>query len=173
MGHWLAYAKARQELEIADAIREKGADAWVARKVELYRAPTKRRWEPKTEPFLPNYILVTCTDDQWHALRDVKGLAGTMMPVSAAVYRRDFAPFMERVDGDYSARMARIEAGERVEAYEVDTVLELIGGPFAGMMGKFRRLVEAEQFYKVRLELALFGGTRELDIDPLHVRKTA
>ena len=173
MGHWLAYAKARQELEIADAIREKGAGAWVARKVELYRAPTQRRWQPRTEPFLPNYILVTCSDETWHALRDVKGLAGTMMPVSAAVYRRDFAPFMARVDGDYSARMARIEAGERVEAYEVDTVLELIGGPFAGMMGKFRRLVEAEQFYKVRLELALFGGTRELDIDPLHVRKTA
>lgn len=173
MGHWLAYAKARQELEIADAIRDKGADAWVARKVELYRAPTQRRWQPRTEPFLPNYILITCSDETWHALRDVKGLAGTMMPVSAAVYRRDFAPFMARVDGDYSERMARIEAGERVEAYEVDTVLELIGGPFAGMMGKFRRLVEAEQFYKVRLELALFGGTRELDIDPLHVRKTA
>ena len=173
MAHWLAYAKARQEMDIADAIREKGADAWVARKVELYRAPTKRRWEPKTEPFLPNYILITCDDETWHALRDIKGLAGTMMPVSSAVYRRDFAPFMARVDGDYSERMERIAAGERVEAYEVDTVLELIGGPFAGMMGKFRRLVEAEQFYKVRLELALFGGTRELDIDPLHVRKTA
>lgn len=173
MGHWLAYAKARQELEIADAIREKGADAWVARKVELYRAPTQRRWQPRTEPFLPNYILVTCTDDQWHALRDVKGLAGTMMPVSAAVYRRDFAPFMERVDGDYSERMARIEAGERVEAYDEGAALQLIGGAFAGLMGKFRCLVEDGQFFKVRMEIGLFGSTREIDVDPLHVRKTA
>lgn len=187
MGWWSAYAKAKREIEVAESIRALGLDARVALKVEAIRRGKKRWAEPVTTPLLPNIIFIRCTDEEWHLLRGVKGLAHTMHPVPTKLVERrhvrlrdgteqpyeGLMAFIERAEEVHAARMAEFEATQRLSEFQEGDLLEILGGPLAGQLARFRKLVETahDAFPRIKADLALMGGTVAVDLDPLHARK--
>lgn len=168
---WIGYTKSGREAEVADAIRALGAFAWWARKVEPKRVPTKRRPVAVTSPYLANYVFIDCSDAQWHGLRDVKHLAHTLQSVAQATADRQLRPFMAEVDAAYEARVARIAAGERVEAFQPGERLRILEGPLRDQLVRFDGIVRGATDIEDRLRarLPLLGGWVPVMLDPLHV----
>jgi len=169
---WIAYSRSGKEFDVQAEIAELGITSWVARKIEAKRVPTKRLPVAVIAPYLANYIFITATDDDWHRLQGIKHLAHTMTPVSPKAARAYLDPFKARIDTDFDARQAAINAGERVSEYAPGDLLRIMAGPLAGQIATFRKLVETDHdiFPRIRAEVALFGRITEIDLDPINAR---
>lgn len=168
----IGYAKATKEFEVQDALRDMGIAACVPRKVEAKRVPTKRRPVPVTTPYLRNYVFIECSAEQWHDLAGVKHLAKTTVFVSKGEVKL-LRAFIDTTEAEYLDRMGAIEAGQRVEEYSPGDMIEITGGPLAGQLARFRRIVESahDLFPRLRAEGELFGQSVTVDVDPIHARK--
>lgn len=175
MGWWIGSARAGHEFEVRDAVLGLGGYAWVAREFATVRPPTKRRHVAVVRPFMGKYVFLRVSDDLWHEVKDVKHLAGTMMPVGDAAARRYLEPFMDRVDVDFAARQARFDAGEKLEAYAPGDLLKVLAGPLAEQIVRFERVVAGASDLedKLRARMDLLGGPVLVTLDPLHVVKVA
>jgi len=172
---WIAYAARGHELEAEEAIRALGIEVWVAKRIEMRRSPTGRRWRAEVEPFLPNYVFINCTDEQWHKLREVKHIAQSMLSISEQAARIYLQPFRDKIDADFAERRALVDAGEHVQAYNPGDMIELESGPLAGILLTFRRMVETDkpEFPKIIAAVTLFGKEGEIEIDPINVKRVA
>jgi hypothetical protein len=171
---WIAYATTGQEFNAQEACEVLGITATVPRRVDLIRHAKRRYPDAVTSPYLPNYLFISGTDDTFHAICDIKELRGTAWAVPEKAVR-SVAAFIDRIDADYAARVAQIEAGQRVQEYEPGDLLTLMTGQFAGQLATFRRMVEAPGalFPRIEAELALslLGRPVVAIVDPINARR--
>jgi transcription antitermination factor NusG len=66
------------------------------------------------------------------------------------------------------ALRAKKRGEEAPPAFDPDEALEIIGGPLAGLMAKFQRIIEDADGYHVEVDTDLTKKTR---VSPAHVRK--
>lgn len=173
---WIAYATAGREFSAQEQCQALGYTCDVPRRVDLVRHAKRRTPDKVVRPFLPNYLFLHGGNDAFHAVKDIKEIRGTAMGVGDSEARRVKA-FIARVEADFAARMAQIEAGERVSEYQPGDMLTLMTGPFAGQLARFRRMVEGahDAFPQIEAELAisLMGRAVMATIDPINAKRVA
>lgn len=188
MTHWIAYVPTGQEFALVEDCSALGIVAIAPRKVEAVRTGNRRWPEPRVTPYLPNYVFVTATADEWHWLKDIKYVRDIMGV--APQWERKVHDFCATIETQYHERMieidqaaavmrnreaskeARREAMRVIQHYQPGDLLEVICGPFAGQIVAFGAMVERAASKLPEIEVNLSGlqwGTMRMD--PLHVRK--
>ena len=144
--HYIAYAPTRTELAAQEICDDLDIPCIVPRKVDGFRQGNRRWPDPIIRPLWPNVALLTLTDVQWHQLRRLPKprFRGTFRMIDPREWERYVLPVIRRVEQDFQFRMEQIEAGHRIEEYEIGDILEMMGGPFIGQMLRFIGMVEAE-----------------------------
>ena len=135
----------------------------------MIRQGKRRRPDPVVKPFLPNYIWIEATPAQWHALKDTT-LIRTTMGIGEGNARLVHR-FIAKVEADYAERMAQIEAGQRVDEYSEGDCLQIIAGPFMGMLARFKAVAEGADHPIVVAELDILGQATKARLDPLVVKR--
>lgn len=167
---WVCYVRAGKEFDAQEEAEALGVACYVPRRVDMIRQGKRRRPDPVTRAFLPNYVFVEATDEEWHWLRGSKYLRTirNITEAEARVVHR----FLARVEADYQHRMAQIEAGQRVDEYNEGEALEIIAGPLAGMLATFRGIAEgAGIFPEIIAEAELMGQAVTVRLDPLAAKR--
>jgi transcription antitermination factor NusG len=169
--NWIGYARTGAEMAVGAEISALGIACRVPVQVTAQRRGKRRYAEAVITPALPNYVLIRATPDEWHQLRGIKHLRGTMLAVSAQA-GASLDKWIDRTAADYAARIAQIEAGQRLEEYHPGEILRLTTGPFADVLGRFRRLVDrGEDIPLIEVEVTAFGRAVNVRADPLQVRR--
>lgn len=171
---WLAYAKAGKEFEVQQALADIDVTAHCARQVEAKRVGKRRRPDIFIEPLLPNYIFIDCAAEQYLDVVAIKHLAGTMSMIPSAD-QRSVHRFLDIAEGEFTDRMARIEAGERVDEFAVGDVLEVLDGLFSEFEATFKHILEGDKgvFPSVVASVDMMGQAVEVKFDVLDVRKAS
>lgn len=171
---WLAYAKAGKEFEVQQALAGIDVTAHCARQVEAKRVGKRRRPDIFIEPLLPNYIFIDCAVEEYLDVVAIKHLASTMSIIPTAD-QRSVRRFLDVAEGEFTDRMARIEAGERVDEFKLGDVLQVLDGPLSGLTATFKRILEGDRgvFPSVVAEVKLMGQSVEAKLDVLDVRKAS
>lgn len=164
---WAAYT--RREFDAAEECEVLGIVAHVPRKIEMIRQGKRRRPDAVVRPLIPGYIFIEATADEWHMLRQTKHVR-TLMGVGP-LDERNVRAFIAKADADFAARMAQIEAGERVAEYNPGELLQIIAGPFAGTLARFKRIAEGAIFPEVVAEAEFMGQAVTIRLDPLQAKK--
>lgn len=165
---WLAYARAGKELEVQQALEEIGITAECAKVVEVKRVGKRRRPDVFIKPMLPNYLFVTCTDEQFLQVIGVKNVASTMVAIPRGD-ERGVRAFLRSAQADFDRNIAKISAGERIEQFKDGDLLKVLNGPLAGLTARFRGIVEHDLFPSVRAEVEFMGRTVKAELDVLDV----
>lgn len=166
---YLLYAKTGREFDVATDLQDMGIPAWCGRVIQWKRSGKKRRAEPVEEPALPNYIFAEMTPTQFYAARAVKHLSPTMMMLTHAS-ERGYLRFRRTVEAEFEiADRKRRSAEVVVEPFNPGEALEIIGGPFADMCGKFRRIVQLAHDAHPKIEMDMQGIP--VQVDPLDVKR--
>lgn len=186
MSWWIGYAKAGREAEVAKDVRALGAVVRYARKIDAIRRGNQRWAEPVIAATLPNFLFIDVDDATWHKLREVKFLAHTLARIPTGELRRQphtkagillpqvgVLPFLDAADADFAKREAEIEAGKRVSEYVDGDLLAILGGPLAGHLARFRKILETahDPFPRIRAEAEVMGRTVMVEVDPINARK--
>lgn len=167
---WIAYARTGKEFDAQEEAEALGLETYLPRRVDMIRRGTDRRAKPVISPYLPNYMFVRMDADGWHWLKCSKHVCDIMGIIPQQ--ERAVMAFIAKVDADYTARMAQIEAGERVDEYRDGDVLEIIKGPLAGQFARFRRIVEGKGIFpEIEAEAELFGQSVRVTVDPIAARR--
>jgi transcription antitermination factor NusG len=164
---WAAYT--RREFDAQEECEALGITCHVPRRVDLIRQGKRRRPDPVVRPVLPGYIFIETDAHGWHMIRQSKHIR-TMMGVGP-LDERNVRAFIAKTEADYIARMAQIEAGERVSEYNEGDVLQIIAGPFQGQLARFKRIAEGAMFPEVIAEAEIMGQSVTLRLDPLAAKK--
>jgi len=167
---WIAYTPAGREFDAQEEAEALGLWAIVPRRVDMLRRGVQRRAEPVITAYLPNYLFFRSDNEGWHWMKGSKTVRTVMgvSPGNAALVDA----FINRVEADFAARMAQIEAGQRVDEYEPGDLLEIITGPFAGVLASFKRVAEgAGIFPELVVETQLFGQAVTVRVDPIAARR--
>ena len=187
MTTWVAYVPAGMEFALVEDCEVLGVVAIAPRKVEAVRTGNKRWPEPRVTPYLPNYVFVEASAEEWHWLKDIRYVRDIMGVVPQDA--RKVRAFIETIEAQYTARMAEIdrataimknreatkeqrrEALKAIQHYQPGDLLEVITGPFAGQLVRFGAMVERAASKLPEIEVAMAGmewGTMRLD--PLAVK---
>lgn len=172
---WIAYAATGQEFAVQEQCEALGLRAIAPRRVDMKRLPKRRRPEAVESAALPNYVFVWADAEGWHWLRDCKHVR-TIMGVGRSEERLHIGPYLDAVRREYEARLAQIEAGQRLSEYEPGDVLEVMAGQFAGRLARFRRMIEGANdlpMIEAVLDLQLLGRDVQMVIDPINARRAA
>lgn len=166
---WIGYARSGREFDVQAALAEIGVKAWVAKKIVAKRSGKRRYADAVTVPYLPNYVFIEATADQWHKLSCIKHLS----PTTTAISSRDTGldAFKARLDAAYEEDAARVAAGEAVSEFSDGDSLDVIGGPLSGVLVEFRRVVEADPFPMIEGEAEVMGRTATVKLDILDVKR--
>lgn len=164
---WAAYV--RREFDAQEECEALGITCHVPRKVDLIRQGKRRRPDAVVRPLLPGYIFIETDAHGWHMLKASKHIR-TMMGVGP-MDERNARAFIAAAEADFHARMAQIEAGERVSEYQAGEVLEIIQGPLTGQLARFKRIAEGAMFPEVVAEVDMMGQAVTIKLDPLAARK--
>jgi transcription antitermination factor NusG len=159
----------RREFDAQEEAEALGLTCYVPRRVDLIRQGKRRRPDAVIRPYLPNYVFVETDAHGWHMLRDSKHLR-TWMGISDGSAKQVMA-FIGRVEADFAARMAQIEAGERVSEYAPGDLLQIIAGPFQGQLARFKRIAEGAIFPEVVAEADIMGQAVTIRLDPLAAKR--
>ena len=127
---------------VIDELASMGIDAWCGKRIDFKRSGKDRFAEAHESPFLPNYVFIEMTDEQFIKAIGVKFLASGFKIVPKA----DIAA----LDAFKSAVGSRYMAAQRVEAnsqaaiaeYTKGQQIEAISGPFAQFPMWFERIVK-------------------------------
>lgn len=166
---WLAYAKAGKEFEVMEALSDIGVTAHCAKQVEIKRVGKRRRPDAFVTPLLSNYLFIDCTADQYLDVVATKHLAGTMMAVPLGGDTRSALRFVSVANAEFDARMAKIDAGERLEQFAPGDALKVLDGPLAGLTARFRGIIEGAVFPSIAADVEMMGQTVRATLDPLYV----
>lgn len=160
----------RREFDAQEEAEALGLTCYVPRRVDMIRQGKRRRPDPVVRAVLPNYVFVETDAHGWHMLKDSKNFR-SWVGIGPNEARRVMA-FIDRCEADYLARMAQIEAGERVQEYNPGDVLEIIGGPLTGQLARFRQTIERGMLFpEVVAEVEMMGQIVPVRLDPLNARK--
>ena len=190
MTQWIAYVSAGQEFALVEDCGVLGITAIAPRKVEAVRTGNKRYPEPRVTPYLPNYVFITATAEEWHWLRDIRYVRDIMgIPPQE---ERKVHDFCATVESQYHGRMieidqavavmrnreaskdARREALKVMQHYQPGDMLEVICGPLAGQIVEFGAMVDRAASNLPEIEVSMGGlewGTMRMD--PLHLKRVA
>lgn len=168
---YLLYARSGQEFTVRDDLALIGIDAWCGRvlegKPDPKRAGRKRVMIWHERPALPNYLWASMTAPQFYAAQRIKHLSPTMQLVPHSAVS-GLLRFQSRVDAEYRRARAAQERGEQAPPqFDAGQEIEAIGGPLAGLLARFRGIVEDADGFHVEAETDL-GRVR---LNPAHVRK--
>lgn len=170
MNLYAFYVRTGCEFDAQEEAEALGIVAHVPRRVDMIRQGKRRRPDPVTKPYLPNYVFAEASADEFHLLQQSKLFRSWMGINPASV--RSVRAFIARVEADYTHRMAQIDAGERVQEYAPGDLLEIIAGPFKGQLARFQTIAEgAGIFPEVVAEIELMGQTAKVRLDVLAARK--
>jgi transcription antitermination factor NusG len=185
---WIAYTPKGREFDAQEEAEALGLWAMVPRRVDMLRKGFNRRAEPVISAYLPNYMFFRSGNEGWHWMKGSKTVRTVMgvSPGNAALVDQ----FIDRVETDFAARMAQIEAAQKVmndaeatkaqrrlaleamQQYAPDERLEIMLGPFAGVMARFKRVAEgASMFPELVVETQLFGQAVTVRVDPIAARR--
>ena len=159
----------RREFDAQEEAEALGLTCYVPRRVDLIRQGKRRRPDAVVRPFLPGYIFVETDAAGWHMLKGSKHFR-TWLGIGPSEARR-VMEFIARVGAEYAARMAQIEAGERVSEYNEGDLLEIIQGPLQGQLARFKRIAEGAMFPEVVAEVDMMGQSVTVKLDVLAARK--
>lgn len=166
---YLLYARSGHEFDAEADLHERGIDAWCGRVIEFKRVGKARKPQPVEKPALPNYLFAELSPREFYAAQGVKWLASTFVALSradveaVARYRAEVRRAYEENDRARRANevpLSELKPGE---------ALELIAGPLAEKMGRFRRVVERSHDLHPYVEIEVDG--LRVQADPLDVRR--
>lgn len=141
-----------------------------------------------TSPYLPGYAFVRASHEQWHDLKLCRRVKSLMIVPQSS--EKSVRRFIDRVEADYSERAAQIEAAQAVirnkdatkeqrkaalvavAQYAPGDLLEIITGPFAGLLARFRRVSDGVH-PEVVADVEAFGATVPARVDLGGVRRAA
>ncbi len=188
MSLWCIYVKTGEELTLVEECEAIGIPAKAPRKVEAVRTGNKRWPEPRVTPYLPNYVFVWVSPDQWHWLKGLKYVRDMMGVIPQ--WEPKVREFIDTVEADYARRSAEIEQAQKImmdrdatkearreairaiQSYQPGDMLEVICGPFAGQLVAFGAMVERANSITPEIEVSMgelqWGTVR---LDPLHVKR--
>jgi transcription antitermination factor NusG len=169
---YLCYTTSKQEIAVRDELRLLGCEVTcplvLEGKLDHRRAGRKRPTIWTEKPALMNYLWARMTPHQFHESRKIKNLHRKMDEVSWAA-ELGLRRFEDMADKAYrEALRAKRRGEEPPPAFDPDEALEIIGGPLAGLMAKFQRIIEDADGYHVEVDTDLTKKTR---VSPAHVRK--
>lgn len=171
---WIAYASTGQEFAAQAQCVDLGYQCQVPRRVDLIRQAKRRYPDVLVAPFLPNYLFISGGESAYHAIKGVKEIRSTFTFAGPNEALRVQA-FIDRVERDFSARMAQIKAGERVSEYAPGDLLTLMVGPFAGQLATFRRIVKrsgaAFPLIEADVAVQILGKPVVAVIDPINAKR--
>lgn len=185
MSLWVAYVPHGQELALVEDCEVLGVKAFAPRKVEAVRVGTRRWPEARISAYLPNYVFVNASAEEWHWLKDIRYVRDIMGVIPQ--YVPLVMKFIGAVEGEFAARLSEIERAaavirdreatkeQRREAlkamahFQPGDLLSVITGPFAGKVFAFGRMVENGAVLEIEAE----ADTGRIKLDPLSVRKAS
>ena len=170
---WVIATTTGQEQTVQEQLEALGLTCSVPLRVDVIRQGKRRRPDVVERAYLPGYAFGWFGNDDWHAVKHAKHVR-TMMGVSEPSERLVLA-FIARVEADYMARKAQIDAGLRVEEYNPGDLLQIMTGPFAGQLARFTRMLETahDVFPMIEAELDVFGRAARVQVDPITARRAA
>lgn len=126
----------------------------------------------------PKWAIPAANYDDDPLVYSVKGMAPVLAPLSQAPEghkgqsdQQGFEAFRSMIDMAYGAACERVERTKRPEVnYSVGQALEIVGGPFATLVGEFRGLEEDNGEWKLRVEPDIFGGRTPVFLSGSDVR---
>lgn len=121
----------------------------------------------KVKKMFPGYILVemVMNDEAWFVVRNTPGVTGFIG--SSGKGAKPFPLTPNEVDKILGAMgMSRLEIGNELE---IDSMVKVIGGPFANMFGKIKALIPEEG--KVEVALDLFGQETNVELSLTEIEK--
>lgn len=170
---WIGYARSGKEIEVSVAIEDLGIRCHIALQAEAKRSGKKRRPDLIISPVLPNYIFIEADVEQWFELAQVKHLAMTKTVCPSASIP-GVMRFLTASQAKYAERMAKIQAGERLEEFQPNDLIKIISGPLEGQLARFKRIVEEsgdDMFPMVEGEFEMMGQVVTSRFDTLTVKK--
>ncbi len=171
---YLAYATTGKEFEVEQSLEDLGIDVWCGRKIEFLRRGKKRYAEPVESPYLPNYLFLSLSEDEWHQVMgsQVKHLAKTTYQLSGRD-ERHFDKFKNAVWDESLEAQAIIKRNDTaaMNQFKAGQKIKDLQGRFGEQLLKFRRIVEAahELFPMIEAETEMMGQTVTVRLDPLDV----
>ena len=118
----------------------------------------------KTEEhkLFPSYVFVKMimNDESWHVVRNITGVTGFVGPGSEPVILSD-----EEVES------LGVDSGTKSLDFAIDDTVEIIGGPFAGIIATGRVLEISPDSKKVKLLVNMAGRESALELDTTDVKK--
>lgn len=187
---WAAYVTHGMEFDLVEDCTVLGVEAVAPRKVEAIRTGNRRWPEARITPYLPNYVFVSATPEEWHWLREIRYVRDIMgIGENEARLVREFIATVEtqfavrRTEIDRAeaimrdrdaSKAQRREAIKAMQHYQPGDMLEVITGPFAGQLVRFGQMVERANATLPEIEVALDGlQWGNMRMDPLSVKKAS
>ena len=110
----------------------------------------------------PSYVLVKMimNDESWHVVRNITGVTGFVGPGSQPVVLLD-----EEVEA------LGVDTDEKSLDFTIDDVVEIVGGPLAGIITSGKVLEISADNKKVKLLVSMGGRESAIELDAVCVKK--
>ena len=165
--------KIRGEFAVEQQLQVMGITAWTPRKITFVRRGKKRHPEPVTEPYLPGYVFADIPAEFFHDALQARGAFSTTLHLSAGSLAAVRA-FQRRVEADNAEANRIIAANDRAAMVQFNPgdALEILAGPFAERLVRFRRMVIAGNpaVPQVEWETDMLGQMVRGTVDVLDVK---
>lgn len=166
--------KLRGEFAVEQQLQDMGLTAWTPRRITFIRRGKKRHPEPVIEPYLPGYVFADIPSEAFHEALQARGAFSTTLHLSAGSFATVRA-FQRRVEVENAEANRIIAANDRAAMVQFSPgdALEILAGPFAERLVKFRRIVMAGNpcVPQVEWESDMLGQMVRGTVDVLDVRR--
>ena len=127
--------------------------------VEVVETAEGKKEEHKV---FPSYVFVKMkmNDESWHVVRNITGVTGFVGPGSEPV-----------VLSDDEVEKLGVESGTKALDFVVGDIVEITGGPFAGIILTGKVLEISEDMKKIKLLVNMAGRDSALELDASDVKK--
>jgi transcription antitermination factor NusG len=167
--------KCRGEFAVQKQLEAMGIESHVPYKIGFTRSGKQRYAEPTTEVLMPNYIFADIPAHMYATAMGCNGLARTMQAVHPSEVQRQLQPFFAKCEDNNAEAMRIIEAGDRAAMCQFNPgdPLEILSGPFKGMIAEFGRMVQSarDPWPMVEGEAQILGQAVKIKADVLDVRE--
>lgn len=172
--NWAGYTRRGSELDAQAALRAIGIDAHAP--AYIYTESRGKNRQPRviTEALMPQVVFIRGTPADFHRIATTRPLCGSLWGFSDRAWDRHVAPFIAEAQEQMAKASEQIEAGEMLQHFTPGTRLEIKDGPFRDQIATFVRTISRahEMNPLIRAEIEVFGTMREVDIDPLSVKRS-
>ena len=144
-----------------------GLEDYIFRVVVPEEKVIDEKGKEKAKKMFPGYILVEMimTDEAWFIVRNTPGVTGFIG--SSGKGAKPFPLTPQEVDKILSSMgMSRLDIASELE---IGTLVKVINGPFANMMGKIKTISMETQSLEVALEL--FGQETTVELNLSEIEK--